>query len=426
MNKIVSLLNVRLLSYRLVALAATAACAAVASGGAQDFYLHDGDRVTFYGDSITAQRFYTQDIESFVDTRYPTLNVTFHNAGVPGDRVTGGYAGDAATRVARDVAPFTPTVLTVMLGMNEGGYTYFSPEVLPPFVSGYTQLLKLLRDAAPGARITLLENSPYDEVTHGTEFPGYMDNTERIAKSTIAIGQRENVHVLDTETPIKQLIGSATATEPKLAPLLIPDRIHPGEAAHWVTTAAIMKAWHVNPIVSAVDLDAPHAIAKSIQRTSVTALSGNSTGLKWQQQDQSLPLPLNLGDPLMQLILRLTDLASLDQEVLRVHGLLPSKYSLTIDQAKILGPFSSEELENGINLAIMETPMLAQARSLSGALDTRSKLEQAEFYLRVETSAIGKECASKALAEGEQDYTRQAHEAKTIKPHQFNLIQVEP
>lgn len=426
MNKIGSLLNVRLLSYRLVALAATAACAAAATGSTQDFYLHDGDRVTFYGDSITAQRFYTQDIESFVDTRYPALNVTFHNAGVPGDRVTGGYAGDAATRVARDVAPFTPTVLTVMLGMNEGGYTYFTPEVLTPFVSGYTQLLKLLRDAAPGARITLLENSPYDEVTHGTEFPGYMDNTERIAKSTVAIAKRENVQVIDTETPIKELIVSATATGPKLAPLLIPDRIHPGEGAHWVTTATIMKAWHANPIISAVDLDAPHAIARSTQRTSVTALSGNSTGLKWQQQDQSLPLPLNLGDPLMQLILRLTDLASLDQEVLRVHGLLPGEYSLTIDKAKTLGPFSSDELANGINLATMETPMLAQARSISGALDTRSKLEQAEFYLRVETSATGKECASKALAEGEQDYTRQAHEGKTIIPHQFVLVQIGP
>ncbi|MGC2546744.1 MAG: hypothetical protein WA426_12930, partial [Silvibacterium sp.] len=27
---------------------------------AQDFYLHNGDRLTFYGDSITAQRYYTR------------------------------------------------------------------------------------------------------------------------------------------------------------------------------------------------------------------------------------------------------------------------------------------------------------------------------------------------------------------------------
>jgi hypothetical protein len=37
----------------------------------------------------------------------------------------------------------------------------------------------------------------------------------------------------------------------------------------------------------------------------------------------------------------------------------------------------------------METPMLHQARELSGNLDSQSKLEQAEFSLRVETSAAG-------------------------------------
>jgi len=48
----------------------------ISSAGAQEFYLHDGDRLTFYGDSITAQRRYTQDIEAFVYTRYPTLSRT--------------------------------------------------------------------------------------------------------------------------------------------------------------------------------------------------------------------------------------------------------------------------------------------------------------------------------------------------------------
>jgi lysophospholipase L1-like esterase len=391
---------------------------------AQDFYLHAGDRVAFYGDSITAQRLYTQDIESFVNTRYPTLNVDFLNAGVPGDRVTGGYAGDAATRVARDVAPFKPTVLTVMLGMNEGGYTAFSPGVLPPFLDGYSQLLKLLRAAAPAARITLLENSPYDEVTHGSEFVGYMDNTERIADSTRELAARGKVELIDTGTPIKRLLVSAAVAEPKLAALLIRDRIHPGEAAHWVTAATVMKAWRVNPIVSSVQLDATTATIKSMQRTSVTSLAGNTTGLNWRQLDEALPLPLDLNDALMQMVLRLTDLESLDQETLCISGLKPGKYTLTIDHKTALGPFTAEQLGRGINLALMQTPMLSQARGISGDLDNRSKLEQAEFYLRVETSAANKECASRALAEGEEDYTRRARDGRLIKPHQFDVARI--
>lgn len=388
---------------------------------AQAFYLHDGDRVTFYGDSITAQRFYTQDIESFVDTRYPTLNVTFHNAGVPGDRVTGGYAGDAATRVSRDVAPFHPSVITVMLGMNEGGYTSFDPAVIPPFEAGYKKLLALLHGVAPNARITLLENTPYDEVTHGTEFTGYMDTTKRIANSIPAIGASEKVPVINVEAPIENLIEAAAKTQPILAQLLIPDRIHPAEAAHWVIAATVMKAWHVTPIVSTVKLNAAQSRVASSERTHVSGLSGSATSLSWDQQDEALPLPLNLNDPLMRMVLSLTDLASLDQETLTVADLPAGSYTLKIDHEKALGPFTAEELAHGINLATMNTPMLHQAKELSGNLDSRSKLEQAEFSLRVDTSASGKKAASDALSEGEQEFTTKGRDSLKILVHHYSL-----
>jgi hypothetical protein len=175
-----------------------------------------------------------------------------------------------------------------------------------------------------------------------------------------------------------------------------------------------------------VDLNAVTASINAVQRTSVTALSGNSVGLKWEQQDEALPLPLDLNDALIQMVLRLTDLASFDQQTLRIGGLKRGQYKLTIDQKKILGPFSSEQLAAGINLALMDTPMLSQARDLSGALDNRSKLEQAEFYLRVETSAAGKDCASQALADGEREYTNKAREALKIKPHHFEIAPANP
>jgi lysophospholipase L1-like esterase len=91
---------------------------------AQNFALHNHDSVVCYGDSITAQRFYTKLTEEFVLTRYPALHVRFYNAGVPGDTVFGGYAGAMPQRVQRDVEPFHPTMITVMLGMNDGGWGY--------------------------------------------------------------------------------------------------------------------------------------------------------------------------------------------------------------------------------------------------------------------------------------------------------------
>lgn len=388
---------------------------------AQDFYLHDGDRVAFYGDSITAQRFYTQDIEEFVDTRYPSLKVAFHNAGVPGDRVTGGYTGTAATRVTRDVAPFHPTVITVMLGMNEGGYTSFQPAVIPQFETGYKALLDLLRGAAPGARISLLENTTYDEVTHGTEFAGYMDTTKRIADCTPAFGVSQRVPVIDTEGPVERFIKAAAQNRPMLAPLLIPDRIHPAEATHWVIAAAVMKAWNVDPVVSTVTINASDLKSATSKRTTISSLSRADDVLSWDQQDDALPLPLNVSDPLTRMVLDFTDLASVDQETMVVTGLPGGSYNVTIDHAHALGPFTAEELARGINLATMDTPMLRQARTLAGALDSRSKLEQADFTLQMDTTANGKKAASEALAEGEQEFTTKAHNALNIPAHHYVL-----
>ena len=48
--------------------------------------LADGDALVFLGDSITHGCLYTQYVEDFFYTRFPTRRLHFHNAGVSGDR----------------------------------------------------------------------------------------------------------------------------------------------------------------------------------------------------------------------------------------------------------------------------------------------------------------------------------------------------
>src|SRR5690606_37292146 len=68
--------------------------AAAAEPAAGDFYLKNGDRVVFYGDSITERRLYTTLVETYVVTRFPGMNVSFVSSGWGGDRVSGGAGGD--------------------------------------------------------------------------------------------------------------------------------------------------------------------------------------------------------------------------------------------------------------------------------------------------------------------------------------------
>src|SRR5438132_4798462 len=59
--------------------------AEVMSAGAGDFFIKDGDRVVFLGDSITEQRLYTTYIEAYALTRYPKWKLSFRNTGWGGD-----------------------------------------------------------------------------------------------------------------------------------------------------------------------------------------------------------------------------------------------------------------------------------------------------------------------------------------------------
>lgn len=387
---------------------------------AQSFYLHDRDRVTFYGDSITAQRFYTRDVQDFVATRYPGMNVEFHNAGVPGDKVNGGYAGDAATRVTRDVKPWNPTVLTVMLGMNDGGYVPPNPKIFTDYQSGYEKLLRLLRDAAPAARITLLENTPYDEITHGTEFTGFMATTEQNAHATPALAAREHLPVVDTCTPVVQLLQSARSANPSFGSLLVTDRIHPAEPTHWIMAAALMKAWHVDPVISSVTIAfGTHSVTES-RRTSVTGVTGDSTRIEWEQMDEALPLPFNFDNELMNFVLSISDLFASDQEMLSVRSLSPGEYMLRIDSMQV-GTFSADRLGKGINLATMKTPMWQQARDYDGELDQRSVLETADLTLTAGTHAADRLEGSRILREGEAEFEQRAKDNLRLVKHHYVL-----
>src|SRR3954468_2093976 len=50
-----------------------------------EFFIHDGDRVVFLGDSITEQRLYTTYIEAYALTRHPNWHLVFRNVGWGGD-----------------------------------------------------------------------------------------------------------------------------------------------------------------------------------------------------------------------------------------------------------------------------------------------------------------------------------------------------
>jgi len=394
---------------------------------AQRFALKDGDTVVFYGDSITAQRLYTKYVEEFLLTRYPTLHVHFVNAGVPGDSVNGGYAGTMAERVQRDVAPFHPAMITVMLGMNDGGWGYGTPETEANFQTGYRAVVDELHKAAPDAAITLICPTPYDEITHGTEFPGYSRMINKFAEDVSAIGAQlqasgeKYILVADLNHPLTEALEHAKQQFPELAPLVVPDRIHPSETGHWIMAAALMSAWHLNPIVSSVALNSASATVSDKNRTTVTNLEASAGGLKWTQLDDALPLPLDFNNAMVPMLLKISGVAQLDQAILRIDSLQPGKYEILIDD-KVIATVSRDELQHGVNLALFKTPMNDQARGLDWNEDRRAALDLARFVVSAEIKQTANSVVAEAKLQDAQDELAAAtRKDLVLKAHHFEL-----
>jgi lysophospholipase L1-like esterase len=400
---------------------------AAQSFAVKDFALKDGQTVVFYGDSITAQRLYTRFAEEFVLTRYPDLHIHFVNAGVPGDTTYGGYAGAMNQRVQRDVALFHPAMITVMLGMNDGGYVPESARIDAVFRKGYNDLLDELERADPNAALTVILPTPYDEISHGTEFPGYSKVIDQDAKDVAEIAVQRKVFngkpitVVDFHGALIAALERAKRRSPDLAPLLIPDRIHPADAGHWIMASTLLAAWNVNPIASTVTISAERATVVDKQRTSITKLEKTSKGVKWTQLDEALPLPLDFNSAMTKVLLAVSDIAKLDEETLSVDALPPGRYQLWID-GKLIASFSREELQRGVNLALFKTPMLDQARGIDWYEDRRATLDQARFILGAETAQKPDPTAAEdRLREAEEELAATIRTKLPPKEHNFEL-----
>lgn len=396
-----------------------------AAAQSSNFSLRNGDRVTFYGDSITEQREYTEDVEEYVLTRFPGWKVSFHNAGVGGDTVSGGWAGPVDLRLSRDLFAWRPTVITIMLGMNDGYYRPGQPGIFSTYTRGYRHIVDSMQQHLPQARITLIQPSPFDDVTHAPQFPGGYNSVMLQDSAFLAqLSREKNMALADFNTPMTDFLKVLNQQDPNLAQELIPGRVHPQQGGHWLMAESLLKTWHAPALVSAVEIDATtKKPVVTTQNASITDLHKSKDSLQWTETDQALPLPFPPAalDPVLGLTIQLSDLVTaLDQETLQVRGLPAGNYDLSIDGRKVQ-TFSNNQLNTGVNLATLDTPMLAQARMVGYDTERKNNLEAARFEIINKTLTAESSPTAAALAEAmPAAEARQRADAQPW-PHRFEL-----
>jgi hypothetical protein len=162
--------------------------------------------------------------------------------------------GPIDLRLDRDVFAYNPTVITVMLGMNDGEYRPYDDGIFHIFANGYRHILDRIKAAAPEARVTLLQPSAYDDFTRPPEFAqGYNAVLLRYGRFVPELARASELTVADLNAPVVALLKGARAASPKPAEQLIPDRVHTSPGVHLVMAEALLLAWGAPSVVSILE-----------------------------------------------------------------------------------------------------------------------------------------------------------------------------
>ncbi len=411
---------------------------------AGDFFIRDGDRVVFLGDSITEQRLYTTYIEAYALTRHPEWRLSFRNVGWGGDTAwlrqrfhpdeRELFAAEPAAQqrmvedsvgrgLGRDVLPLKPTVVTVKFGMNDHAYQAFRADIFGAYVRSQEQIAKVLQ--ANGARVAFLTPQPIedkrpdpDQDTRNQSLRKFSDGLKTVAAGTGAV-------FVDQFDPYMAILVREREGNP---PAFIGggDSVHPGPIGHTVMAWAILKGLDAPALVSRAEIDGAAGKLLAAQGCRVENLKVSEGTISFDRLDDALPMPIEAkAEPALKLAPILADLSRYE---LQVSGLPAGNYEVAIN-GKAVAKLSSEELAKGWNLTTAAGPITEQARQLLNLVIKKNDL----FYTRwrnVQLYALptwaqcpGSEAGRAAeMARLDQQIAGQEariDEVRRPKPHQF-------
>lgn len=331
-----------------------------------------GDRWAVLGDSITHTGAYHREIELFYLTRQPAQSLDVINCGVAGDTADG-----ALRRLDWDCLAARPTVVSVMLGMNDVPRRLYAPGQTGPEVearraqraAAYDKSMREIarRLRASGARVILVQPSIFDDTAkhEQTNLPGCGPALAGYAEKVRAIAAEFGVATVDISGPMSALNREQQTRDPRFS-IVGPDRIHPGAPGHLVMAFLFLQAQGAPGLVSSIAIDAAAGRAGVVENATLADLVASSTTVSFTATEAALPFPADdAAAPALGLVPFTT---SLNRQLLRISGLTPGVYRLAIDGQPVRD-FSAEALAAGVNLAEEKsTPQFLQARAVRAAL----------------------------------------------------------
>jgi len=423
-------------------------CAFTLAAGALagDFFIRDGDRVVFLGDSITEQRLYTTYIEAYALARHPDWKLSFRNVGWGGDTSwlrqrahpdeKELFAADSATQqklvedavgrgLGRDVLPLKPTAVTVKFGMNDHSYQAFRPDIFGAYTRSQEQIAKVLQ--ANGARVAFLTPQPIEDKRPDPDKDARNQSLRKFSDGLKAVAASTGSVFVDQFDPYLAILLREREGNP---PGFIGggDSVHPGPIGHTVMAWAILKGLDAPAFVSRVEIDGAAGKLETAQGCRVENLKASEGTISFERLDETLPMPIDArAQPALKLAPILADLSRYE---LQVNGLPAGSYEVAID-GKTVAKLSSEELAKGWNLTTTAGPITEQARQLLNLVIKKNDLffnrwRNVQLYAlpawaQCPESEAGRSAEMARLDRQIAEQEARIDEVRRPKPHQFTV-----
>ncbi|MEI8340212.1 MAG: SGNH/GDSL hydrolase family protein [Verrucomicrobiota bacterium] len=356
---------------------------------AADFFIHDGDRVVFLGDSITEQRLYTNFIEAYALTRHPQWKLAFRNAGWAGDTAFfrsrchpdgGRLVGveEAAQQpmidkvirrsLDRDVLALKPTVVTIDLGMNDISVRP-DTDAYNAYVRCITKMVEVFQEN--GVRTALLTPQPVENKRPDPDKDEKNLAMRKFADGLKAIAVKSGIPYVDQLDPYLQILLRERVGNPDQFIGGGQDGVHPGPTGHTIMAWSILKGLGATPLVSRAEIDAKSKIVVAADACNIENLKVSDCVVSFDRLDGALPLPIHPNaEPALKLAPVLEDL---DRYEIKVTNLPPGNYQLSIDGEPV-ATMLAEEWAKGRNLATTAGPITKQGQEILKAIGDKNDL----------------------------------------------------
>lgn len=341
--------------------------------GNSDAEFKDGDRVSFIGNSITANGQFVNFINLYYVTRFPQQKIRFINSGISGNTSAGVIA-----RIEKDILIHKPTWSVVMLGMNDVKRNLYGPasDTIQNIVEKRQKELHQYKERIEFIITTLLRHnskvimqkpSIYDQtgVLRAKNSPGINDALGECSEVISELAQKYNLPVVDYWTILKK-VNESIQQKDSSKTIIGQDRVHPGIPGHFVMAYEFLKSTISPGDVTIINIRKSENTS-DCRNCELKDFSKNRDGYHFSAKLHSMPFPVKVEAK--DALNYVPFISEYNQHTLHIPSLKKGTYDLLIDSIHV-GKFTAKQLRKGINLALLQQiPQYKQAEKIQSLLE---------------------------------------------------------